>query len=123
MARILLVDDDQNFLNYCSEELRALGYEVLSAIDGQEACAQLIEIKPDVIVMDVSMPLMDGVSLLYYVRMRYPTVGVILHSAHPEYAHAYETWSANAFVEKTGDVSDLQRALCRLLKLQHCEVG
>jgi len=61
--RILLVDDDPNLLVVLAEQLRDDGFEVATARDGQEAIRRLRSGWPDLIVLDMMMPRMDGLSL------------------------------------------------------------
>ena len=58
--RILVVDDDADILALVTTRLTRAGYRVLSARDGAEGLALALEHVPDVVVLDVSMPLMDG---------------------------------------------------------------
>lgn len=66
--RILAVDDDERILNFLRSKLRASGYEVLTAHNGLEALARVREQEPDLIVLDVMMPGMDGFQALRELR-------------------------------------------------------
>lgn len=123
MSHILLVDDNPTYLSYCREELVAKGYEVTTALDGREALSVLEVRWPDVAVLDLSMPFVDGISLLQAIRKRHPATIVVLHSAHSEYAHSFEAWQANAFVEKSADLNALTETIRRLLALRESEVA
>ena len=59
-ARILIADDNPDNLDIFRTRLAAHGYEVLTATDGQEALAVALEMRPDLILLDVMMPKMDG---------------------------------------------------------------
>jgi len=61
--RILLVDDDPNLLVVLSEQLRDDGFDVLTARDGQEALRRLDAGWPDLVLLDLMMPKLDGVAL------------------------------------------------------------
>ena len=61
--RILLVDDDANLLVVLAEQLRYDGYEVATARDGQEALRRLEAGWPDLILLDLMMPRIDGLAL------------------------------------------------------------
>jgi DNA-binding NtrC family response regulator len=123
MSRILLVDDNPTYLSYCREELAAKGYEVTTALDGREALSVLETRWPDVAVLDLSMPFVDGISLLQTIRERRPATIVILHSAHTEYAHSFDAWQANAFVAKSTDLDALTETIRRQLALRESEVA
>lgn len=58
--KILVVDDHQEMVDLIQETFRLRGYEVLGANNGQEALAKVYQDKPDLILLDVMMPLLDG---------------------------------------------------------------
>lgn len=68
--RILLVDDDPNLLVVLSEQLRDDGFEVTTARNGTEALRQLEMRWPDLLILDLMMPRMDGVTLAKHVKER-----------------------------------------------------
>lgn len=57
---ILIVDDDQNFLDIMKAKLEAAGYAVFTAADGPQGLAQIKTIRPDLVLLDIQMPKMDG---------------------------------------------------------------
>lgn len=60
MARILLVEDNDMNLDMLSRRLERRGYEILVAMDGEQGVKAASELKPDLILMDMSLPVMDG---------------------------------------------------------------
>jgi DNA-binding response OmpR family regulator len=68
--RILIVDDDPNLLVILAEQLRADGYEVQTARDGDEALRRLAHAWPDLLIIDMLMPHMDGLTLAREVKAR-----------------------------------------------------
>jgi two-component system cell cycle response regulator DivK len=60
MTKILLVDDEEMNRDFLRRRLEKRGYEVVTAIDGAEACARIGAERPDLVLMDVMMPVMDG---------------------------------------------------------------
>ncbi len=78
--RVLVVDDEQRILNFLSSKLRASGYEVLTAGNGMEALEQVQAQEPDLVVLDVMMPKMDGFETLKELRS-FSSVPVIILSA------------------------------------------
>jgi DNA-binding response OmpR family regulator len=60
MAKILVVDDDQSIVNLLRLMLTHEGFEVATAMDGQQGLAEARRVMPDLIVLDVMMPVMDG---------------------------------------------------------------
>jgi two-component system, OmpR family, response regulator MprA len=67
-ARILVVDDDEALRTALGRALRLEGYEVELAGDGAEAVHLLESVRPDVVVLDVLMPVLDGLAVCRYVR-------------------------------------------------------
>jgi len=78
--RILVVDDEERILNFLLSKLKATGYEVLTAANGYEALEQAQAQEPDLILLDVIMPKMDGLETLKELR-KFSTVPVIILSA------------------------------------------
>jgi DNA-binding response OmpR family regulator len=68
--RILIVDDDPNLLVILAEQLNADGYEVQTARDGEEALRRLAQSWPDLLIIDMLMPRMDGLTLAREVKAR-----------------------------------------------------
>jgi len=78
--RVLIVDDEARIVNFLSSKLKALGYEVLSACNGLEGLEQAQAQEPDMIILDVLMPKMDGLSMLKELRV-FSAVPVIILTA------------------------------------------
>lgn len=68
MAKILIADDERDILEVLSKKIGQAGYEVVSAKDGQEALDKIYKEAPDVIVLDVRMPKLDGFEVLKRLR-------------------------------------------------------
>jgi len=82
-AKILLIDDEPSIVNLVSAYLRPEGYEVYTAADGPSGLKAARAYKPDVIVLDIMLPGMDGVQLLTNLR-RESNVYVIMLTARTE---------------------------------------
>ena len=78
--RILVVDDETRIVNFISSNLRALGYEVVTASNGRKALEQFHSSTPDLILLDILMPEMDGIDVIKEIR-GFSTVPVIFLSA------------------------------------------
>jgi DNA-binding response OmpR family regulator len=78
--RVLVVDDEQRILNFLCSKLKISGYEVFTAANGVEALEQMQAQEPDLIVLDVLMPKMDGFETLQKLRT-FSSVPVIILSA------------------------------------------
>jgi two-component system, OmpR family, alkaline phosphatase synthesis response regulator PhoP len=82
-AKILLIDDEPSIQNVVTAYLKAEGYEFLSAMDGPSGLNAARTFKPDVIILDVMLPGMDGIELLANLR-RESNVYVIMLTARSE---------------------------------------
>ncbi|MBK7584614.1 MAG: EAL domain-containing protein [Myxococcales bacterium] len=94
---VLLVDDDQAIVRSFSRALRANGFAVTPAYDGEEALRLISETRFDAVVSDIAMPGMDGVQLLRRVRERDLVVPVILVTGDPKVSTAVEAMEFGAF--------------------------
>src|SRR5512139_759970 len=83
MAKILVIDDEPSIVNLVTAYLKPEGYEVLTASDGPSGLKAARAFRPDLIVLDVMLPGMDGVELLSRLR-RETDVYVILLTARTE---------------------------------------
>jgi DNA-binding NtrC family response regulator len=79
---VLLVDDEQGFLEAMSKRLAKRGFMVRMANGGAKALDLLAQIESDVVVLDQKMPEMDGLQTLVQIRARHPRVKVIMLTGH-----------------------------------------
>jgi two-component system response regulator HydG len=94
--RILVVDDEPAARSALAELLREEGFSVRSAADGFKALGQLEEWPPDIVITDVKMPGLDGVSLMRKVKDTTPSVGVIVMTAFGSVENAVEAMQRGA---------------------------
>src|SRR5471032_3144331 len=95
--RVLVVDDEQSLRKVLAATLSREGYEVQVASDGEEALLLLERDGADVVVTDLVMPRMDGLSLLRRVVQKHPDIPVIVVTAHGKVDSAVEAMKAGAF--------------------------
>lgn len=88
MATVLVVDDELDVLMLVRAGLEAAGHTVVLASDGRMALARLAEQRPDAVVLDLLMPVLDGLAVLDDLRRRELTVPVVVLLAGPEAADA-----------------------------------
>jgi DNA-binding response OmpR family regulator len=113
--KILLVEDEESLRLLYEEELVAEGYEVLIARNGREALRQLEETTPDLIILDIVMPVMDGMEALGQIMGRERNVPIIIHTSYPGYREDFMSWAADAYVAKSSDFQELKDTVRRLL--------
>lgn len=82
MARILLVEDNELNRDMLSRRLERRGYEVFFAADGAEAVTRAAADRPDIILMDVSLPVLDGLEASRQIKSTAPQIPIIALTAH-----------------------------------------
>lgn len=111
MKRILLVEDNAIILDNVSEILEFEGYQTILAKNGTEGLAFAKAEKPDLIISDIDMPLMNGYEMLYGIRndteiCKTPVVFLSVKNHGQELAYGLE-FGADAYVCKPFDLSEL----------------
>lgn len=111
--RVLIAEDDAMVARLVRSELESVGLIVIGhAIDGRQAVDLTLELLPDVVVMDITMPELDGIAAASAIQMGRPTPVVIL-SAHDETDFLIKATAAGvgAFVIKPPQANELERAI------------
>jgi DNA-binding NtrC family response regulator len=113
--KVLLVDDEEDFVRTVAErmEVRDLGSEV--ALDGPQALRRLKEEEPDVMVLDLRMPGMDGLEVLERVKRDFPRLQVVILTGHgsDEEEREAERLGAFAYLRKPVDFNVLMEVVGR----------
>ena len=115
MSTVLVVEDDKNQRLLYQEELTEEGYCVLTAQDGRQALQSLRDKAPDIIVLDINMPVMDGLDTLSQMMEINSSVPVIINTAYVSYKESFTSWSADAYIVKSSDLSELKNTIRDLL--------
>jgi len=113
--KILVVEDEEGLRLFYEEELEAEGYEVITATNGKEAIQKLEEDKPDLVVLDIVMPVMDGMEALGRILGKDRKIPIILNTSYPGYREDFMSWAADAYVTKSSDLGELKRKIKELL--------
>jgi len=120
MARVLVIDDEPDVRWLIRVSLERAGHEVLVAEDGLRGVALAMKQHPDIIVLDLMMPVMDGYGVLAELAKdpRTANVPVLVLSARaiPEEAERATSAGARRFLEKPFDPDDLASELADLLR-------
>ncbi|HZV60974.1 MAG TPA: response regulator [Methylophilaceae bacterium] len=94
---ILLVDDDPDILKLMAMRLRAAGYDVISVSNGEAALAHIALNSPNLVITDLRMPGMDGLTLFNAIRATRPLLPVIIVTAHGSEAEALNALQRGVF--------------------------
>lgn len=94
--KILVVDDERHIVRLVEVNLTRAGYDVVSAYDGVEALEKVAEDIPDMIVLDVMMPRMDGFEVLKNLQAdpKYKDIPVIMLTAKAQDADIFKGWQS-----------------------------
>ena len=111
MKKILLVDDEEGIQMLYREELEDEGYEVISAYTGEEGLQKFKDESPDLVILDIQMPGMNGIETLRQMKMHNPDLPVILSTAYNEYKQDLSTWASDEYVVKSSDITELKEAV------------
>lgn len=83
-ARVLIVDDEKNIVDILKYNLKKEGYETIEAYDGREAIEKAIQLKPDIILLDVMLPIYDGFEVCRKLREQIQTPIIMLTAKEGE---------------------------------------
>jgi DNA-binding NtrC family response regulator len=109
--KMMLVDDEERFLETTKKLLERKGYQVATALSGSEALDKLQKENIQVVILDVKMPGMDGMTTLKAIKNRHPLVEVIMLTGHATVESAVEGLKSGAadYLIKPTDIEDLIR--------------
>ncbi len=117
-SKVLIVDDDTEIRRLLDEEVRDLGYEAIHAADGIQALASVRRERPDLILLDLSLPGGDGYSVLERLqRLPESSIPVIVFSGSrsPQAEQRALQLGAREYVQKSFSSNDLVAAIERAL--------
>lgn len=119
MAKILVVDDSRTSRKILKGILETAGYEVIGeATNGQEGYDRYVELKPDVVTMDITMPVLDGIEALKKIKGDYPDSRVIMVTAAGQKTKMVEAVQSGAdeFLSKPFDADQLKIIIDKVVK-------
>jgi CheY-like chemotaxis protein len=102
MKKILLVDDDMDLLYMLTSALKQNGYSVTALADGAAAIRAVETVHPDIIILDIHMPPVDGRDICFSLKniMEHQHIPVVLYSALPEDKESITKCRADLFLQK-----------------------
>ena len=115
MTTILLVEDDKNQRLLYEQELGLEGYEIVTAADGKEGLRKVEERQPNLIIMDINMPKMNGIEAMGRVVSKHKNIPIIIYTAYSSYKNKFMSWLANAYIIKSSDLTELKNKIKELL--------
>jgi nitrogen regulation protein NR(I) len=116
--QVLIVDDEPNLRKILSAQLSRDGYDVLTAEDGEQGLTQLREHHIDLIITDLKMPRVDGMTLLKRALEEEPELPIVVITAHGTIDTAVEALKRGAFdfVTKPFDKDEVRQIVAKALK-------
>lgn len=123
MTRVLLVEDDKNlsFILKSSLEQMIGGYEVVSVANGKDGLDMLTKENFDVIVSDVEMPVMDGVTMVQHIRKNHPSLAIIFITGLTTARDVINGYQAGAdfYIKKPFLPEELDAHIQAVLRMRH----
>ncbi len=122
-GRILVVDDEESIRSVLSDYFTSIGYDVVTAADGEDALKKFIPEVFDIIICDLLMPKMGGLELLKQVRLRDHKVLFLVITGYPSIDSAVESMKAGAddYVTKPIRMDDVRIKVERALNIRRAE--
>ena len=115
-VKILVVDDEENLRFLYERELMDEGYEIILARDGRECLDMVTQHSPDLIILDIRMPRMDGLEAIGKIIEINKDIPIIINSAYSTYKDDFMSWAADAYVVKSYDLDSLKNTIRDVLE-------
>jgi two-component system, cell cycle response regulator DivK len=115
--KILLVEDSEDARYFMRLELEQLGFSVIEAEDGVQAVQKALQEQPDIVLMDLSLPTMDGLEATKQIRKddRLRSIPIIAVTAHQDFRQGAKASGFDAYVTKPIDIDWLSELINGLL--------
>ena len=115
MYSILLADDEEEVRKGIIRKIdwENLGFQVVGdAENGEEALEKIEQLKPDVVMTDIRMPYMDGLTLSKRIRQKYPSTKILIFSGYDDFEYAQQAIKLNVteYILKPVNVEELTEA-------------
>lgn len=116
MSKILVVEDEGALRLLYKRDLEQDGHAVVLACDAREGLRVLEAEEPDLVVLDIRMPGVDGLDAMGRILDKRPHVPVVLNTAYSSYRENFLSWAADAYVIKSSDTGELRAKVRELLE-------
>ena len=113
--RVVVVDDDDTVGPAIRDLLEPEGFAVEHPGDARAALPQLIREAPDLVILDINMPGMNGIDALRRIKEIKPDLKVILSSAYQEFKQDLASWASDEYIVKSSNLDELKAAVRRHL--------
>ena len=113
--KVLVVDDNADIRTLYDEELTGEGYQVITAANGEEALQIAREDPPDVVILDIAMPVKSGLETLTELAGAHGGIPVIVNTAYPLFRFDFRSLRAAAWLVKSSNLTELKTTLHRIL--------
>ncbi|MDQ7052969.1 MAG: response regulator [candidate division KSB1 bacterium] len=123
MENVLIVDDEDDILHLMAEAISRWGYNPIIAHDGQDAIQKVEELPVDLILTDVRMPKVDGISLLQKVKEINPDTSVIVFTGYPAIQSAVDALKSGAYdyLVKPVDLAELKNKIEKAIQAKRLQ--
>ncbi|MBI4525535.1 MAG: response regulator [Deltaproteobacteria bacterium] len=113
VAKILAIDDEPHFLALLTKTLVKEGYDIKTALNGEDALKRLEQESFNLVLIDVSMPRLNGLFLLDYIKKTYSPTKIIVITGHPDMYHRAFSFEhgAAAYLTKPLDIEEIKKTI------------
>lgn len=115
-TKILVVDDEPALCLLYQAVLQDEGYDVKTTTSAAQALNEMDKYHPDLVLMDIRMPGMDGIEAMGRMLNRKNDLPIVLNTAYSSYKDNFCTWLASAYVVKSSDLCELTTTIRKLLE-------
>ena len=122
-ASILVVDDQIAIAVSTQKKLSTQGFDADSAVSGEEALARIEQKNYDIVLLDIMMPIMNGIQVLEFITAKHPDTDVMMMTAFEDYSMAAECMEKGAkdYLLKPLDFTELASRIHSLLRVRDAE--
>lgn len=113
--RVFVVDDEESIRLFLEEELTDMGFAVTTFASGNDVLAALEHSVPNLLILDIRMPGVDGLRVLQLSKQAHPNLPIILCSAYSDYKHDFGAWSADGYFVKSARLDGLMEMIRKIL--------